>query len=77
MRSARFLVLAALVVVFVMPALVLAQTSTGQEMSEQEKKMMEMLTKYGTPGKNHELLRSTSAIGTSISRPGRIPEPNP
>ncbi len=57
MSLARLLALAILVAVFAMPAMALAQTSTAQEMSDQDKKMMEMVARYGTPGKNHELLK--------------------
>lgn len=31
--------------------------ASGQDMSDQDKKMMEMMVKYGTPGKAHELLK--------------------
>ena len=47
-------VIAAFVVIFV-PAIPSAQAQ--QQMSEQDKKMMEQMMKYGTPGKAHELLR--------------------
>jgi hypothetical protein len=44
----------AFVVIFV-PAI--ASTQGQKEMSEQDKKMMEQMMKYGTPGKEHELLK--------------------
>ncbi len=56
MRSSRFLFFVALLAVFLMP-LSYPRMSSAQEMSAQDKQMMEMMMKYGTPGKNHELLK--------------------
>jgi hypothetical protein len=49
--------LAALIAVLLIPILAVPATSSDQEMSAQDKQMMEMMMKYGTPGKNHELLK--------------------
>lgn len=57
MRSTRFLFVAALIGAFLVSMLAVLRTASGQEMSEQDKKMMEMMMKYATPGKNHELLK--------------------
>src|SRR4030042_878044 len=57
MRSARFLFLAAFIAVFLILTLAIPAASSAQEMSDQDKKMMEMMMKYGTPGKNHEILK--------------------
>lgn len=58
MISMRFLFLAPLIAVFLISALAVPRFSSAQEMSDEDKKMMEMMTKYGTPGKNHELLKN-------------------
>jgi hypothetical protein len=42
-------------VVVIVPAI--ASIEAQQEMSAQEKKMMEQMMKYGTPGKEHEFLK--------------------
>ncbi|MBP1766746.1 MAG: hypothetical protein H6P98_861 [Candidatus Aminicenantes bacterium] len=57
MRSKRFMSLAAPAAVFVILVLAAARMSSTQEMSAEDKKMMEMVMKYGTPGKNHEFLK--------------------
>jgi hypothetical protein len=57
MRSARFLFLTGFIVFFLTLILPVPATSSAQEMSAQEKRQMEMMMKYGTPGKNHELLK--------------------
>ena len=57
MKSKRFMSLAAPAACFVTLALAAARMSSAQEMSAEDKKMMEMMMKYGTPGKNHELLK--------------------
>jgi len=49
--------MAAMIAFFLMPVLAAAATSSSQEVSDQDKKMMEMMMKYGTPGKNHDLLK--------------------
>jgi hypothetical protein len=53
----RFLVMAGTTVVFLASILAGPWTASAQQMSDQEKKMMEMMMKYGTPGKQHELLK--------------------
>lgn len=58
MSSARFLFLAAMIAVFLVLILAVPGMSSAQEMSDQDKKMMEMVMKYGTPGKSHELLKN-------------------
>jgi hypothetical protein len=57
MRSARVPFLAAFIAVFLISILAIPGTSSAQEMSAQEKQQMEMMMKYGTPGKNHVLLK--------------------
>jgi len=57
MRAARFLFLAAFIAVFLISTLAIPAASSAQEMSDQDKKMMEMMMKYGTPGKNHEIFK--------------------
>jgi len=57
MRLSRFLFFMALLAVFLMPILSFPRMSSAQEMSAQDKQMMEMMMKYGTPGKNHEVLK--------------------
>lgn len=58
MKLSRFLSLAVLItgvnilLVHALPSIV-----GGQEMSAQEKKMMDQMMKYGTPGKGHEFLK--------------------
>ncbi len=56
MRRACFLCLA-LIAFLLTPILAVSGKASGQEMSDQDKKMMEMTMKYGTPGKNHEFLK--------------------
>ncbi len=58
MKLSRFLLLAALITGFNI-ALIQALPSlfSDQEMSAQDKKMMEQMMKYGTPGKEHEFLK--------------------
>jgi len=77
MRSMRFLLLAALIGVFLMATQAIPQTYSGQEMSAQEKQMMEMMKKYGMPGKNHELLKNYvgdwDIEAKSWSKPGGQP----
>jgi hypothetical protein len=57
MRSAQFHPLATFGAVFLILSLAVPRISPAQEMSEQDKKMMEMMMKYGTPGEHHELLK--------------------
>jgi len=57
MRRARFHLAAALMTVLLILAPTVPPTASGQEMSDQDMKMMEMMMKYGTPGKSHELLK--------------------
>jgi hypothetical protein len=58
MKLARFLLLAALITVVNMALIqALPLFVGGQETSAQDKKMMEQMMKYGTPDKNHELLK--------------------
>jgi hypothetical protein len=63
--------------VFLIPILTGPGTSSAQEMSAQEKQMMEMMMKYGTPGKNHELLKKFVGDWTADmkmwSQPGAEP----
>jgi hypothetical protein len=58
MKAKRFVFYAILITVFNF-ALVqaIAMIWPHQEMSAQDKKMMEQMMKYGTPGKGHELLK--------------------
>ena len=46
-----------LVAALTAPVWALQQASSTKEMSAQDKQMMEMMEKYGTPGKEHELLK--------------------
>jgi hypothetical protein len=58
MSAKRFVLWAA--VITVLNVLIIQAVATmlpEQEMSAQEKKMMEQMAKYGTPGKEHELLK--------------------
>jgi Protein of unknown function (DUF1579) len=57
MKSALSPFWAALNAVFLTSILAFPKASSAQQMSEQDKKMMEMTMKYGTPGKNHELFK--------------------
>jgi hypothetical protein len=57
MRTKRALFLAAVMAVFLVPILAGPWTASAQQMSDQEKKMMEVMQKYGTPGKQHEMLK--------------------
>lgn len=58
MKFTRFLALAALITgINLLVLQVLPSLSARQEMSAQDKKMMEQMQKYGTPGKEHELLK--------------------
>jgi hypothetical protein len=50
MKFPRFLVLATFIAIFLMPTLVVPRMTSAQEISDQDKKMMEMMAKYGTPG---------------------------
>lgn len=55
-RSSRLLTALVVAVIFVSSSAVL-RPAFGQDMSDQDKKMMEMMAKYGTPGEAHELLK--------------------
>ena len=58
MKLSRFLLLAAVITgVNILLIQALPSVVGDQEMSAQEKKMMEQMMKYGTPDKNHELLK--------------------
>ena len=58
MKLSRFLLLAAVITgVNILLIQALPSMRAGQEMSAQEKKMMDQMTKYGTPGKGHEFLK--------------------
>jgi hypothetical protein len=57
MKSARFLFMAALIAVLLMPTQAVPRKYSAQEMSAQDKQMMEMMMKYAMPGKNHEVLK--------------------
>lgn len=57
MKAKYFLFSAALTVVFLFSNQAFSGTTFAQEMSSQEKEMMEMMMKYGTPGEHHELLK--------------------
>ena len=58
MKISRFLLLAAVITgVNILLIQALPSVVGGQEMSAQDKKMMEQMMKYGTPDKNHELLK--------------------
>ncbi len=58
MKLSRFLLIAALITgVNILVIQALPSIVGEQEMSAQEKKMMDQMTKYGTPGKGHELLK--------------------
>lgn len=73
----RILLLAAFIAVFIMPTLAVPRTPSAQEMSAQDKQMMEMMMKYGTPGKNHEFLKKYvgdwDIEATSWSKPDAPP----
>lgn len=57
MKLSRFLLLAALITgVNILLIQALPSIVGDQEMSAQDKKMMDQMTKYGTPGKGHEFL---------------------
>ncbi len=56
MNSSLNRLLAVLVAVILAAPLAVPATAAAQEMSDQDKKMMEMMQKYGTPGKPHQLL---------------------
>jgi len=77
MRTTRFLFLAAFIAVFLGSILTVPGTSSGQQMSDQDKKMMEMMMKYGTPGKNHEILKKYvgdwDVVTKSWPQPGAEP----
>ena len=58
MKVSRFLLLAGLITsVNILVIRALPSIVGDQEMSPQDKKMMEQTMKYGTPGKSHELLK--------------------
>lgn len=57
MKVKYFLFSAVLTAIFLFSNQAFAVTFFGQEMSSQEKEMMEMMMKYGSPGAHHELLK--------------------
>ena len=58
MKLSRFLLLAVLITgVNIIVIQALPSIISDQEMSAQDKKMMDQMTKYGTPGKGHEFLK--------------------
>ncbi len=57
MKIMRFWLPAVLVIGLMASVWALPQMSSGKEMSAQDKQMMEMMAKYGTPGKDHEFLK--------------------
>ena len=58
MKISRFLLVAALITgVNILLIQALPSVFKDQEMSAEDKKMMEQMMKYGTPGKEHELLK--------------------
>ncbi len=57
MKTTRLWLLAVLVAGLMAPVWALPQTSAAQEMSAQDRQMMEMMEKYATPGKEHEFLK--------------------
>jgi len=57
MKSTRLWLTAGLIVGLLAPVWAFPQMSSGQEMSAQDKQMLEMMEKYGTPGKEHEFLK--------------------
>jgi hypothetical protein len=58
MRMKHLVVLAVLLAAFCLAlAYAIPQQTTGQQMSDQDKKMMDQMMKYGTPGKHHEFLK--------------------
>ncbi len=58
MKLSRFLLLAAVITgVNILLIQALPSIVGDQEMSAQDKKMMEQMMKYGTPGKGHEFLK--------------------
>lgn len=57
MKTTRLWLLAVLAAGLMAPVWALQQTSATQEMSAQDRQMMEMMEKYATPGKDHELLK--------------------
>jgi len=58
MKSSRFMLLAVLIVgVNILVIQALPSFIADQETAAQEKKMMEQMMKYGTPGKGHEFLK--------------------
>jgi len=58
MKGKNLVLWAVLVTAFVVVAVpVIASIQMQQEMTPDQKKMMEQMTKYGTPGKEHELLK--------------------
>jgi len=77
MRATRLFFLTALIAVFLGSILVVPGTSSGQQMSDQDKKMMEMMMKYGTPGKNHEIFKKYvgdwDVVTKSWPQPGAEP----
>jgi hypothetical protein len=57
MRMKQTAIPVALLMVLALAVVFTPWTTGGQQMSEQEKKMMEQMMKYGTPGPNHELFK--------------------
>ena len=58
MRTKRLVFLVAVIMACGLAmAYAVPRMPAGQQMSEQEKKMMDQMMKYGTPGPNHELLK--------------------
>jgi hypothetical protein len=58
MKFSRFLLLAVLITgVNIIVIQALPSISSDQDMSAQDKKMMDQMMKYGTPGKSHEFLK--------------------
>lgn len=57
MKITRCWLLAVLVAGLTAPVWALQQTAPTKEMSAQDKQMMDMMEKYATPGKDHELLK--------------------
>jgi len=57
MKSMRWWLAAILIVGLTAPVWAFPHQPSGQEMSAQDKQMMEMMEKYGMPGKEHEFLK--------------------
>jgi len=59
MRMKHLVLLVALLTALALAAaFAFPRASAGRQTSDQDKKMMEQMMKYGTPGKNHELLKN-------------------